>query len=102
MHRGTGDYSGWQTMRELDAAATAVKGTAFRAFKQVVGDLTEGQDFIVLDHQTHANLAAALHAAERLYRNSVSPVLLAPSAAYRVREAMNGLDAPRPRPAQPQ
>lgn len=78
------DYSTWRSLRELDAASGRVKGSAFRAFKSLLETLNEGTDFIVLDHQRHAALAAHLHAQGRLYRSSIHPVLLAPAAAQRV------------------
>ncbi len=96
MHRGTGDYSDWRSMRELDVEAGVAKGTAFRAFKQLAARLIEGQDFLVLDHQMHADLAAALHAHDRLYRGSVTPVLLAPEAAARVRAAIGAMNTRSP------
>jgi hypothetical protein len=78
------DYSGWLSLRELDEASGRVKGTAFRAFKARLDALTEGRDFLVLDHQTHAEPASALHAQGRLYRSSVNPVLLAPALAAQI------------------
>jgi len=86
---GTDDYAGWLSMRELDESAGLPKGAAFRAFKAVMGMLQEGQDFVVLDHQTAQALAARLIAQGRLYRSSVNPVLLAPAAAVQVRAAMS-------------
>ena len=83
-------------MRELDVEAGVAKGTAFRAFKQLAARLIEGQDFLVLDHQMHADLAAALHAHDRLYRGSVTPVLLAPEAAARVRAAIGAMNTRSP------
>ena len=89
---GTDDYAGWLSMRELDEATGLPKGAAFRAFKTLLGSLTEGQDFVVLDHQTAQALAARLIGEGRLYRSSVNPVLLAPSAAARVRALMAAPD----------
>jgi len=86
---GTDDYAGWLSMRELDEATGLPKGATFRAFKALLGSLIEGEDFVVLDHQTAQALAARLIAEGRLYRSSVNPVLLAPSAAARVRAAMS-------------
>lgn len=88
---GTDDYAGWRTMRELDEATGLTKGAAFRAFKALLGDLVEGRDFVVLDHQTAQALAARLIAEDRLYRSSVNPVLLAPLAAARVQATMVAL-----------
>lgn len=82
------DYSGWLSLRELDAGLGLDKGASFRAFKRLLPQLVEERDFVVLDHQRHAATAAALHAAGRLYRSSVNPVLLAPAAASRLREAL--------------
>lgn len=88
---GTGDYAGWLSMRELDVAAGLPKGTAFRAFKRLLGSLEEGRDFVVLDPQVAQALVAALIDSDRLYRSSVHPVLLAPAAAAQVRMAMAAL-----------
>jgi hypothetical protein len=85
---GSDDYSGWFSMREIDAALGLEKGAAFRAFKRLLPRLVEERDFVVLDHQRHAAIAAKLHAADRLYRSSVNPVLLAPAAAALLRQAL--------------
>jgi hypothetical protein len=91
---GSGDYPGWLSLRELDAELGLDKGASFRAFKRLLPRLEEERDFVVLDHRRHAATAAALHAAGRLYRSSVSPVLLSPGAAERVREALRGGSPP--------
>ena len=83
---GSGDYSGWLSLRELDTELGLGKGNSFRAFKRLLPRLVEGRDFVVLDHQNHSALAAKLHAADRLYRSSVNPVLLAPVAAALLRQ----------------
>lgn len=85
---GTDDYAGWLSMRDLDLAAGQPKGTAFRAFKALLGSLEEGRDFVVLDLQAAQALVAALIAQGRLYRGSVHPVLLAPAAAARVQAVL--------------
>lgn len=83
------DYYYWRSLREIDESAGLAKGSAFRAFKALLGAFREGDDFIVLDHQTHAALASRLHGEGRLYRSSVHPVLLAPAAAQRVTERLS-------------
>lgn len=88
MNDGSADYSGWLSLREIDAEHGLDKGSAFRAFKRLLPRLTEERDFVVLDHRRHAALAAQLHAAGRLYRGSVNPVLLSPAAAGLVRQAL--------------
>ena len=85
---GSDDYSGWLSLRELDTELGLNKGSSFRAFKRLLPELVEGRDFVVLDHRNHAALAAKLHAAGRLYRSSVNPVLLAPAAAALLRRSL--------------
>lgn len=85
---GIDDYCGWLSLRELDAELGLGKGASFRAFKRLLPRLAEERDFVVLDHQRHAATAAKLHAAGRLYRSSVNPVLLSPQTAGLLREAL--------------
>ena len=85
---GSAPYPGWLSLRELDAELGLDKGSAFRAFKRLLPQLVEERDFVVLDHARHAALAAQLHAQDRLYRSSVNPLLVAPQAAQRLREAL--------------
>ncbi len=91
---GTSDYSGWLSMRELDEAAGLPKGSAFRAFKSLAGDLAEGPDYVVLDHRTAEGLAASMTVEGRLYRSSIAPVLLSAATAARVRSAMTAAAGP--------
>lgn len=88
MSTGTDDYSGWLSMRELDEATGLAKGSAFRAFKALAGDLAEGTDYVVLDHRTAEGLAASMTVQGRLYRSSIAPVLLSATSAARVRSVM--------------
>ena len=85
---GSDDYSGWLSLRELDTELGLDKGSSFRAFKRLLPRLLEGRDFVVLDHQNHSAEAAKLHAAGRLYRSSMNPVLLAPTAAALLRDSL--------------
>jgi hypothetical protein len=85
---GSADYPGWLSLREIDAGLGLGKGSSFRAFKRLLPQLTEGRDFVVLDHRSHAALATELHAAGRLYRSSLNPLLLAPEAAALLHEAL--------------
>ena len=85
---GSDDYAGWFSLRELDTELGLDKGSSFRAFKRLLPRLEEGRDFVVLDHQHHSAAAAQLHAAGRLYRSSVNPVLLAPRAAALLRRSL--------------
>ena len=87
-NHGSNDYSDWLSLREIDTGLGLIKGSSFRAFKRLLPRLVEGRDFLVLDHQRHSTLAAQLHAAGRLYRSSLNPVLLRPEAAALLREAL--------------
>ena len=87
----SGDYQDWLSLREIDTGLGLSKGAAFRAFKRLLPQLVEERDFVVLDHQRHAALAASLHGAGRLYRGSVNPLLLSPAAAALVRQALREL-----------
>ncbi len=64
------------TFKELDLACGVVKGSAFRAFKALGEQLTEGVDF----HCHDARLASSIHAelvlTGRLYAGTVNAVLL--------------------------
>ncbi|MDP3294857.1 MAG: hypothetical protein Q8M37_08965 [Nevskia sp.] len=97
MNTGTSDYSGWLSMRELDEVAGLAKGSAFRAFKSIASSLVEGTDYVVLDHRTAEGLAASLMVQNRLYRSSIAPVLLSPTAAALIRLAMTAPASPAPR-----
>ncbi len=88
------DYHNWLTLQDLDRATGLPKGSAFRCFKRLIPSLVEGTDFIVLDHQRNAMLAASLHASGRIYRSSIHPVLLAPASAARVRQQLETISDP--------
>ncbi|MBL6751588.1 MAG: hypothetical protein ISP90_13765 [Nevskia sp.] len=90
MNEAGADFAGWVTLREIDAAQALPKGSAFRAFKRLLPELSEGPDFIVAGPPPYAALRAALAAAGRIYRGSVHPVLLSPAAAARLRVACGG------------
>lgn len=76
---------GSTTFREIDREMNAPKGTAFRAFKRVRGQLEEGRDFVVLDADRDRAEIDALKEAGRIYPVSVNVVLLDPAAAGLVR-----------------
>jgi hypothetical protein len=88
-------YPDWLSLREIDTAQGREKGAAFRAFKRMLPELAEGRDFVALDHRLHSSLAAALHAAGRVYRGTVNPVLLSPAAAALVTAALKPLPTSR-------
>jgi hypothetical protein len=82
------DYRDWTTLRELDAAHGAVKGTAFRSFKRLEAELAEGRDYIVL-HQLRDRMAIdALRRQQRIYPGSLNVVLLGSGAVQRIGASM--------------
>lgn len=78
------------SFRQLDEAAGCPKGTAFRAFKYLDEKLREDRDFILLRADSAPELIEQLRAEDRIYAGSVNVVLLQPSAAERLRNAMPG------------
>lgn len=72
------------TFRELDERLGAVKGTAFRAFKRLLGEFQEGTDFVQLDAMADGKQIAELRRSGRIYPTSVNVVLLMGPACGRV------------------
>ena len=78
----------WLSLRELDEAARRPKGTAFRAFKALQGQLQEGRDFRLLEAAHDAQEIGRLRDAGRLYPSSRNVLLFPPKTAALVREKM--------------
>lgn len=78
----------WITLRELDEAETAAKGSAFRAFRRIESAWTETRDFRVLDHENDRAAIDALRASRRIYTSTVNLLLLSPALAIAVRAQM--------------
>lgn len=64
------------SFKELDRACGVVKGSAFRAFKALAAELTEGVDFYCYDARLAAQTHAELLHAGRIYAGTVNAVLL--------------------------
>lgn len=77
------------TLRQIDRMNGVAKGTAFRAFKRVRGELVEDRDYFVLDAAGSDPLLAQLQAAEAVYASSQVVVLLTPDAYARMQGAAN-------------
>jgi hypothetical protein len=82
------DYPGWVGLREIDLRAGTGKGAAFRAFKALAPNLTEGRDYRVLDPDKDREVIDTLRHTGRIYASSVRVVLLAPAAAQRLTEVL--------------
>ncbi len=72
------------TLRELDAAIGAAKGTAFRLFKQLEPELREGEDFIQFRAGVDDALISNLREEQRIYAGSVHALLFMPAARDRI------------------
>lgn len=64
------------SFKDIDERHGVIKGTAFRVFKRLHGELREGEDFVYLDAQREAERIDALRRAGRIYASTVNPVLL--------------------------
>lgn len=90
MSSGNAPYPDAATLLELDRAAGATKGTAFRCFKRLLPGFEEGVDYVVLHHRNDEERVASLRRQGRIYANSLNVVVLGPRAAQAVAEAMSG------------
>ncbi|SFF33750.1 hypothetical protein SAMN04488120_102264 [Fontimonas thermophila] len=79
-----------RTLRELDQAAHAPKGSAFRAFKHLAERFEEDRDYVVLHHERDRARIEALRARQRIYAGSLNVIVLAPHAAEAVAAALRG------------
>lgn len=70
-----------KSFRELDEAAGATKGTAFRIFKQLEPQLAEGRDFRLLRPGRDDSEIDRLRQARRIYASSVNVVLVSDEVA---------------------
>lgn len=75
------------TLREIDTAICAAKGTAFRMFKQLAPRLREGMDFCQLRAGTDDARIAELRKQQRIYASSVHALLLSADARLHIIEA---------------
>lgn len=74
-----------RTLREIDERHGLPKGSAFRAFKRLLGTLRENVDFTLLPARSAGSEIERLRRAGRIYRSSVNVVVLAESGVERVR-----------------
>ncbi|MFA5940293.1 MAG: hypothetical protein WC809_13130 [Sinimarinibacterium sp.] len=78
----------WLSLREIDAAAGARKGTAFRCFKRVEATLDEGRDYVVLHAGRDRDAISELRSRDRIYAGSVNVLLLGPATAERIADVL--------------
>ncbi len=82
------------SLRQIDRLNQVAKGTAFRAFKRVRDNLTEGVDFFVLDPAAPANddelrVLSDLREQIAIYPTSRVVVLITEGAYAALRDAAN-------------
>lgn len=78
IYRGVPCYS----FRQLDEYANAVKGTAFRAFKRLEAELTEGLDYFYLNAEQEREVIEELRRHGLIYRSTWNLVLLTNSGRH--------------------
>lgn len=64
------------SLKEVDAARGAAKGTAFQAFKQLREGFDEGRDYFYLSSEQDQVELETLRSKSRLYEGSVNAILL--------------------------
>ncbi|MEZ5581602.1 MAG: hypothetical protein R3F37_01385 [Candidatus Competibacteraceae bacterium] len=64
------------SFKEVDQLHQRPKGTAFRAFKSLAGQLREGEHFYYLEADRHRAEIEALRQQGRIYLSTVNVVLL--------------------------
>lgn len=72
------------TLREIDRRMGLPKGSAFRAFKRIEHQFTEGADYRLLRPGEHHQSIENLRVAGRIYPSSMNVVLLTPETAAKV------------------
>lgn len=67
------------SLKEIDESRGTVKGTAFRAFKQLEQGFDEGRDFYYLSSDQDATEIETLRVQGRIYGATINAVLLTES-----------------------
>lgn len=63
------------SLKEIDEIRGAPKGTAFRAFKQLLNGFDEGHDFYYLSANHDAEEIEQLRSSGRIYQTTINAVL---------------------------
>lgn len=63
------------SLKEIDESRDAPKGTAFRAFKQLLEGFDEGSDFFYYSAHEDGDEIESLRATGRIYETTVNAVL---------------------------
>jgi len=95
---------GWLSFRELDERAGRPKGEAFRVFRRLEPGWLEGRDYRLLrrDDPGAAAELTTLREQQRVYRSSVSVVLLSPARSDELLALLSGITSAVPEASQSQ
>lgn len=77
------------SFKEIDEQRGTVKGTAFRAFKQLEEAFDEGRDFFYLSNELDAAEIETLRMRGRIYGSTINAVLLTESGFAAVMEYLD-------------
>lgn len=77
------------SFKEIDEQRGTVKGTAFRAFKQLEQGFDEGRDFFYLSNELDAAEIETLRMQGRIYEATINAVLLTGSGFEAVMEYLD-------------
>lgn len=75
------DYA---TLREIDQSLRLDKGAAFREFKRIAPELSEGRDYRVLRAAEDREAITRLRNNARVYGSSLNVVLLSPATRDKI------------------
>lgn len=78
------------SLKEIDETRGTVKGTAFRAFKQLEQAFDEGRDFYYLSNEQDAAEIETLRMQRRIYGSTINAVLLTETGYAAVMEYLDG------------
>ena len=86
------DFDGVETLsfRQIDAMNGFSKGTAFRLFKRLRGELSEGCDYYYLPAQSHSVFIQSLKESGQVYRSTTHLVLITRSGYERLQHLNSG------------
>lgn len=78
------------SLKEIDQAREARKGTAFLAFKQLKESFDEGRDFYYLSAQQDGREIEQLRSTGRIYETTVNAILLTDDGYRSVQDYLDG------------
>ena len=82
------DFDGVEALsfRQIDAMNGVPKGTAFRSFKRLRGELIEGRDYYYLPQHSHGAFIQSLRETGQIYHSTTHLVLITRSGYERLQQ----------------